>query len=256
MQVTDCEFWSRVYEQWIPLGGSSSIEDYVALQVLFEHGRFWPRQRVTKELNNSVTYRTYSAFAANLLQAIREVSGKSVLVDATKTPWRAIMLASLPGIDLRVVHLVRHPAGVVWSMKKGLMKDAGGRTTHQPPRSTWRSSLYWMVLNLQAAWVRRRLPASRSVRVRYEDLVQRPTDTLRRIGQLIECDLEGVGRRASSGDSFTILHTIAGNRLRMERSVRLKMDRGWERQLSRPDRFICWTLTGSLAKLYGYDSGL
>jgi hypothetical protein len=254
--ATHCVFWSQVYDRWIRLGGPPSIDEYVALQGRFERGRFWPKQRIPKEPDESVIVRTYLTFAFNLLRAVQEVSGKTVLVDATKTPWRAIMLARLPGIDLRLVHLVRHPAGVVWSMKKGFMKDARGRTTHQATQSAWRSSLYWIVMNLQAAWVRHRLPANRSVRIRYEDLAQEPGDTLRQIGQLIDCDLEGIGQRASFGGSFNSQHTIAGNRVRMEGSVRLKLDRDWESQISRCDRMICQALTGPLAKYYGYENRL
>jgi hypothetical protein len=166
------------------------------------------------------------------------------------------MLASLPGVELRVVHLVRHPAGVAWSMKKGLKRDSMGVLTDKPPRPVIRSSVYWLITNWQAALVRRRVPASHSLRVRYEDLVLMPAETMSRIGRLLDCDLEAIGRRAVSGAPFSVEHTIAGNRLRMGGTVQLRMDNEWERQLSRLERFVCGAVTGCLAKLYGYQNVL
>jgi hypothetical protein len=249
-QATRCEFWSRVYAEWLRIGGPLSVEHYVALQRRFEQGRFRPLERVPPIQKQTAAYVQYSVLVAHLLHAIRRVSGKSIIVDSTKTPWRALVLASLPGIDLRVLHLVRHPAGIVWSMKKA----ARGKETDQSPRSVVRSSIYWLIFNLQAALVRRRLPASHSIRVRYEDLARLPAETMRRIGALLDCDLEGVGRQAVSGGSFRVEHIIAGNRVRMDRKVRLRMDSDWQDQLSLFDRSVCATLTGWLAKLYGYDS--
>jgi sulfotransferase family protein len=247
--ATSCEFWSRVYAEWLRIGGPRSLEHYVALQRRFEQGRFRPVDPVPPIQKQTAAYVKYAALAAHLLEAIRRVSGKSIIVDSSKTPWRALVLASLPGIDVRVLHLVRHPAGVVWSMKKA----AKGKETDQSPRSVVRSSLYWLILNLQARLVRRRLPASHSIRLRYEDLVRQPSETMNRIGALLDCDLAEIGRRAVLGESFRVEHTIAGNRLRMQGKVRLRMDSDWHDQLSLLDQSLCGALTGWLAKLYGYD---
>jgi hypothetical protein len=191
--------------------------------------------------------------AGLLLAAVRNVSGKKIIVDTTKTPWRAMLLAGLPGVELRVLHLVRHPAGVVWSMKKPLRAEVHGMAG-QSPRPALRSCLYWLIFNLQAAFVRRSLPAKNSLRVRYEDLVQAPVDVMRRIGQLLDCDLDRIGAQAAAGEAFGVRHTIAGNRLRMDGTVRLKIDNDWLNHLSPHERFLCAILTGWLAKIYGYEN--
>ena len=253
-RATECEFWSRVSREWLPTRAPESMEEYAALQRRFEEGRFRPEESVAPGHKQTTAYVRYSTLAAQLLSAIRRVSGKAIIVDSTKTPWRADVLASLPGVEVRVLHLVRHPAGVVWSMKKALSKEARGGLTYPPPRHVVRSSIYWLIFNLQAASVRRRLPAGHSLRVRYEDLVRAPIETMCQIGSLLDCDLEDVGLRAASDESFSVEHTIAGNRLRMNGTMRLRMDTDWQNELSPLDRFICATLTGGLAKLYGYDN--
>jgi hypothetical protein len=251
--ATECDFWSRVHAEWVNLGGPDSLEDYATLQRRFELGRFRPRESSRGNGRQSAAHFEYSRLARHLLAAICGVSGKKIIVDTTKTPWRAMMLAGLPGVELRVLHLVRHPAGVAWSMRKAL-HDATGRMTDQSPRPVPHTCLYWLLRNLQAALVRRSLPSKNSLRVKYEDLVQAPVDVMRRIGQLLDCNLDRIGAQAAAGEAFKIEHTIAGNRLRMAGTVRLKMDNDWQNHLPLHDRFLCAILTGWLAKLYGYEN--
>ncbi len=253
-EATKCRFWSQVHAEWVNLGGPDSLEDYGRLQRRFEGGRFLPRESPRFTGTQSAAYSEYAEMARTLLAAACKVSGKNIIVDSTKTPWRAMMLSSLPGVELHVLHLVRHPAGVIWSMKKALHSDEAGKMTDQRPRPVLRSSLYWVIFNLQAAFVRRGLPSKNSLRVRYEDLVQAPVKVMRRIGQVLDCDLDRVGAQAAAGDIFRVEHTIAGNRLRLEGSVRLRMDTDWQNHLLRHERFLCATLTGWLAKIYGYEN--
>jgi hypothetical protein len=251
---TKCDFWSRVHAEWVNLGEPDSLEDYATLQRRFELGRFRPKELPRSGGKRSAAYVKYSGMVGDLLAAVCNVSGKRVIVDSTKTPWRAMMLAGLPGVELRVVHLVRHPAGVVWSMKKRLHADVRGRIVELSPRPVLRSCLYWLIFNLQAAFVRRSLPPGHSLRVRYEDLVKAPVDVMRRIGQLLDCNLDRIGAQAAAGEAFRIEHTIAGKRLRMHGTVRLKMDSDWQNHLPPHDRVLCASLTGWLAKIYGYDN--
>jgi hypothetical protein len=247
VEGTQCGFWTQVYKEWVKLGGPVSLGEYAALQRRFELGRFRPKELPGSGGKPSAAYVKYSKLAGDLLTAVCNVSGKRIIVDSTKTPWRAMVLAGLPGVELRVVHLVRHPAGVVWSIKKA----ARGKETDPSPRSVVRSSLYWLIFNLQAERVRRRLPASHSLRVRYEDLALRPDETMGRIGALLDCDLKEVGLQAVSGASFPVQHVIAGNPVRMNGNVRLRIDKDWQHHLSPFDRSLCAALTGWLAKLYG-----
>jgi Sulfotransferase family len=251
--ATKCDFWSRVHAQWVNLGEPDSLEDYATLQRRFELGRFRPQESSRGSGRQSAAYVKYARLARHLLAAICDVSGKKIIVDTTKTPWRAMMLAGLPGVELRVLHLVRHPAGVAWSMKKALHAGTG-RMTDQFRRPVAHTCLYWLIRNLQAGFVRRSLPSKNSLRVKYEDLVQAPVDVMRRIGQLLDCNLDRIGAQAAAGEAFRVDHTIAGNRLRMDGAVRLRMDSDWQNHLTPHDRFLCASLTGWLARIYGYEN--
>ena len=114
--ANDCPFWSRVQHDWITQA-SISIAEYVALQNTFEHVRNLPRLCIEK-VKQSPKYQLYAEHTLLLLNAIRAVSGKPFIADASKTPGRAFVLSLMPGIDLRVIHLVRDVRGVVFSKKK------------------------------------------------------------------------------------------------------------------------------------------
>ena len=65
-------------------------------------------------------------------------------------------------------------------------------------------------------------------------------------------DCGGLVRALESGESFSVGHTVAGNRLRMAGQVRLKPDWDWIERLPDSDRRTCWRLSGWLMKRYDY----
>jgi hypothetical protein len=187
-----------------------------------------------------------------LYEAISRVSGRRIIVDSSKNPLRAAALACTPGIDLRLVHLVRDGRAVVWSVKKIIPKDEqGGVQDALPPRPAWRTICYWTLVNMLSGWVKSSAPTT-SVLIRYEDFVADPQETLSRIARLIDVDLTDVAQAAARGNSMQVGHTIAGNRLRMAGSVSLRPDWDWVRKLPPRDRRICWMMAGSLLRRYGY----
>src|ERR1019366_1995765 len=50
-----------------------------------------------------------------LYRAIRQVAGKSVVVDSSREASQALVLARIPDIDLKVLHLVRDSRAVAFS---------------------------------------------------------------------------------------------------------------------------------------------
>ena len=58
----------------------------------------------------------FSAATEELYAAIAEIAGVHQLVDSSKSPLYARLLATLASIDLRIVHLVRDPRATVYSL--------------------------------------------------------------------------------------------------------------------------------------------
>ncbi len=194
-----CPFWSGVRREWVERTDPDSIESYPKRQNDFEPQRQWPRL-LHERRRRSDSFRSYAGLTRAFFESIRAVSGKTVIVDSTKSSTRAFAFGMTPGIDLYVVHLVRDGRGVVASLKKTFRKDirAGIMWDHEG-RPMWKSVVRWIVRNLAAEWVCARLGPEKTMRLRYEDFVADPKGALERIGSLIGLDLTDVADAASSG---------------------------------------------------------
>ena len=249
----DCGFWNEVRGRWLGSTPGASIESYLVLRDRFERfgsSALWRTEAAS--LYRSPSARRYLEQTGTLLESIAAVSGRRVIIDSSKTPLRARWLARLPGIDLRLVHLVRDSRAVAWSRKKALKRNERVGVQHDlAARPAWYSVVYWTVSNLLAARLRRGV-RERGVLVRYEDFVSEPSRELLRIGEACGLDCGPLAEALEAGDSFSVGHTVAGNRLRMGGAVRLKADWDWIERLDESDRRTCWRLSGWLMKQYDY----
>ena len=248
-----CEFWLDVHERWRRRIGADPVEEYTVMIRELEARRIWLPALAREARRPESRFRQYLRMTGALLAAIHEVSGKSIIVDSSKRPARALALSMIPEVDLRVVHLIRDCRGVAWSGKKRFVKDEkGGVSKNDPGKEVWRMAMIWGISNVLSSWVRHKIPSSHSIQVRYEDYVTKPEEELKRIGQLIDLDMSPIVRAVAAQRPMQIGHTIAGNRLRMSKNVRLRPDTEWISKLSISDRRKCWALTGWLMRLYGY----
>jgi hypothetical protein len=90
------------------------------------------------------------------------------------------------------------------------------------------------------------------VRVRYEDLVKRPRETIEGIGAALGMELD----TTSVGDGEVLLtpgHAASGNPDRhVSGSVPLRLDEAWRTEMPRLDKALVGALTFPVARRYGY----
>lgn len=251
--VRQCAWWQQVRRRWAERIGCDDAEEYARLVRQFEEGHFSTAQAALRRLAQQADFHRYCAWTRALFEAIREVSGKPIIVESSKRAARAWALMQIPEIDLRMIHLVRDCRGVAWSLQKKFAEDPkrGLASLNQTHRA-WRAACVWLSGNLQTAWVLRRAPAGRWTRIRYEDYVQRSDDALTAIGQLAGVDMSGLREALAAGTEMEVGHTAAGNRVRMNGRVRMRLDRDWVERLSASDQNTCWYLAGWLLRRYGY----
>lgn len=251
-----CPFWGEVYRRWQAAGHGVDSETFVALQAKYSDFRGFGQFRWLRLLSNARrrtrSFESYLAATAALFDAIAATAGCGIIVDSSKNPLRAALLMQIESLDLRVVHLVRDGRAVAWSRKKTYRKDqlAGVQRDFRPV-PTWYSAAHWTTVNAIAASVRRRF-RERAVVVRYEDLVRNPESVLGTIGACAGLDMTPVVELLRSGREIPLGHTIAGNRLRMNGTIRLRADTEWTVKLPPRDRRTCWSLAGWMLKKYGY----
>lgn len=238
-----CPFWSAVHKEWVRRVGSDDLEGYAKLQRAFERRGALPRLLLGGSRPSGELAR-YARMNGALFGAIRAVSGKPIVVDSSKVPARALVLAAGPGIELHTVHLIRDARGVAASRKR-----SGTGVAATP---VWRSAARWTEANLTSEIVRRLDPGG--VRVRYEDLVADPRRELGRIGASVGVDFSGLAEDVLAGREMKVNHVGGGNRVRMEGRIKLSSDaEGWKKALSKREERLSWMLAGPLMKRHGYQ---
>jgi hypothetical protein len=192
---------------------------------------------------------------ARIYRAVAEVTGSNVVVDASKGPALGQALAGAPGIDLRMLNVVRDPRAVAWSWSRHVDRPhatAGGEQMWRIPAH--RSAAQWSALQVEMAAIHR-IGGTRSVRLLYEDFVADPVgslvDATTRLGvPLADTDLPALeDGRVVLGPS----HGLSGNPGRFRSgALELRRDDGWTREMPTADRAVVTALTLPLLRAYGY----
>lgn len=243
-----CAFWAELRRRWL---GDSDVADQAALEAGIESLARWlgPAAAATRR---SDEWEQYAERMRALFAHLADMTGSRVIVDSSKTPARALALSQVDGVDLRVVHLVRDPRGVVWSLRKKLAKDlAAGVPKDSRVHPVWYSAAAWSLTNAAASWIRRQLP--RTLFLRYEDFVGAPVPTLEAVGELVGVDMAPLLGQVVGEMDLTDRHLVAGNRLRMNKTATLRVDEAWRDGLSPREQRLCGTIAAPLMRSYGYS---
>lgn len=188
----------------------------------------------------SVTYAT-----------IARVTRRSVIVDSTMSPAYAFLLSSIPGVSITIVHLVRDPRAVAFSWHSQSLQD---EVSGVPMRrySIRASTFRWVVENLAAERIES-TGASTSLRIRYEDFVDRPSDTVRSIAEAMGTEESALPEWEGSSLFIRPTHTVWGNPSRFVTGrVEIRGDRRWEAEMAEVERSAVERIAGRLMRGYGY----
>jgi hypothetical protein len=251
-KIRECPFWRQVADQMVERGFSFDCGSFdtsirlgkgrqaqrllsgslfsTALEDLRESAlALWPAQ--TRRLRYLVARNV--ALAASVLQVTR----KSIFFDASKNPMTIRHLARVPGIDLRVVHLVRDVRGASLSKRKNR-----GETNWPLAITAWTRKNRIIEQQLK------RLPAEHWTRIRYEDLCHAPERTMNQFFRF--CGLPPVGLPQ---DFSSIRHHIVGNRMRLTNVGQVRLDEEWRRVLVPEEVLSAEKIAGTMHVRYGYS---
>jgi hypothetical protein len=252
--LPECGFWSRVVDEAFGDLRLGRAERFARLE-----------RRVLRHQAPQVLVSTHwatgfgAAAARELLQersrlyrALGKVTGSSWIVDTGKDPVFGACLTRLSSAVVDVVHVVRDPRGVAYSMKKQVRSDSEPRDMpRQPAAATaWR----WLAKNLIVQIALKRF-AHRYVLVRYEDLVAAPEACLLRIAKAT--GLPVADPRAAVDDLAhppADHHLVAGNPgvRRLGGALRLSVDEEWRAGLPVRDQRLVVAICAVLMAAYGY----
>jgi hypothetical protein len=190
-----------------------------------------------------------------LYRAVARVSGASVILDSSKTPSHAYVLARMPEVDVRVAHLLRDPRAVAHSWHRQVTRvDLGSDRPREMTRTTVaRGALKWAYSNALIDISSRPLHGEAVLRMRYEDVVADPWSTLSALTALAG-QPEAVVPMSDDGTvDLHPTHTVWGNPNRLKTGpMRLRRDDAWEASMPLTERLTVTAITWPLLLRYGY----
>jgi hypothetical protein len=241
--IRECVVWRDIFKA--AFGGLDQIDPAEMFQQQLAHRprrSLW-RRLTTGKAKNAQGPNAYLERMERLYRAIQAVTGCEVIIESSKDPAHLMVLAQLPVLDLRVLHLMRDPRAVAYSFVRrplgksyGALGNAGRWNKHN------------LAIEVLGRWHRlSRLP------VHYEELVEAPRATAQRILEFVESVAPLPQFRSEREVELSANHTVYGNPNRFTIGpVPVRLDDEWRGKLRLRDQAAITVLTLPLLAYYGY----
>ena len=182
----------------------------------------------------------YSELLKRLIFAIAQVSGSDVLVDSSKTPSRPLILNYIKGVNTEVVHIIRNPAGVVYSWGKSKYNPSTG--VGMKKRSLVKVVFQWNIINLFSWMLKSRFNYYLQ---RYEEFCSKPKSSILNMQSQLQ-SLREVKYQFSDTNTVWLdqIHTVSGNPDRFRVGpTNITLDEKWRHDMGLLQRamvgFLC-----------------
>jgi len=207
-KVRECDFWSEVKTQWSNNNEPDLIQKYVGLQDRFEHiSSVWVNN-LAGIPRPAASFNEYQELTTALFRAVANVSRRSIIIDSSKLPARAIALSKMGDLDVSCIHLVR--GGLHYlasSLKREKIKP---KTSFYQLYNCFRWELSWSITNLSSAYALRKSNA-KGLTVRYEDLISQPIQTIGDIENAFQIDLWEIKEHVTKNKPILYRHIATGS---------------------------------------------
>ena len=157
--------------------------------------------------------RKYLTIQEEVFSKIHKHRPSKWYVDSSKYIARFLLLKKSKKLNIKGIYIVRDPRGVVHSFQKKV----------QTSKSPLSALLYYNTINLFAEIAYRM--DNDILKIRYEDLMDQPEETLSCIYSHIFDKKVEVEKLAQY---FEIPHIVGGNRMKVEKRIKLKPDKKWK----------------------------
>ncbi len=245
----ECEFWTAVGDRAFGGWDTVDVDAVIRLRYAVDRNRYAPLlARPGLSSRYETRHGEYTELLSRLYRAIADVAGADVVVDSSKHGSYAMLLARVPGVDLRVLQVVRDSRAVAFAWTKRVERPESPGS-YMPVYGPVKASLYWDAQNALLETLR----VPRAV-VRYEDFVAAPKDALHAVGTLLGREEPGV-LDFLDGDTLRLGtdHTVAGNPMRFAQGdLTIRSDEVWRTQMSPRQQQLVNALTLPLRGRYGY----
>lgn len=254
---SSCGFWRSVIEEAYGDFDRVDSDKVISLKRRVDRMRHIPQlMSPRKSPGYGKALDEYADVLCKLYTAIQERSGARVIIDSSKDPSYAYMLANLPKVDLHVVHLVRDSRAVAYSWLRKKIKhetNDSNKKVYMPQLGPMESAVGWMRANLLMEPLG--LCDVKRLTVRYEDFLSEPRLVLCGILDLLE-EEQSLSFLDGHTAELGVAHTVAGNPMRFRHgAIELRPDDEWKSGMRRTDRRLVEAMTLPLLSRYGYLGG-
>ena len=245
----DCPFWTEVVQLWAERRGALTVAAYAKLQGRIETIRYtWPRMLGRSPWPNEAEMQIYAAATVSLFESIVEASGRSIVVDSSKKPGRAVALCGLDGLDVSIIHLVRNGLNYVSSnIARGVLSPVAPDFLYR----VFRLGTKWSTANL-AADRAAAMNAPKGVRVRFEDLVASPGAAMQSIEDALGLDLQSIREHLEASQPIPWRHMDSGSRHRRGGPTTLQPRLGSRPALTARVRLAFYLGAAGMSRRFGY----
>ncbi len=251
--LAECDVWKRVLNRAFGQFDRGKAVELNQLLRCFRTRHLpvvltsWGRRRMLSQTAGSrnVIERMYST--------IWRESGAQVIIDSSKDPLFGFLLSTLDSIDAYFLHLVRDPRGVAFSYQRRRRLDGRRGRIFQTRFHPAKSALLWNAWNV-AAQNLLGTDSSRYMRLRYEDLVQQPRESLEQVLSFVGEPGQSLPFISSRTVQLGGNHTVGGNPARFRTGVvELQPDDEWKTAMKPAHKGLVTALTWPLMNRYGYQ---
>ena len=258
-RLSTCQLWRDVLNRVVGGPERADLPALMELQRSVARERYVPMlalfNRVPGDFARAKLPQKFGALTAALYQAIAEASGASVIIDSSRAACRPFVLARLPEIDLRVIHIVRDPRAVAfsWTRRKVQFQTPEGAKRMEQWGLVY-SALHWTWNNFWSKQLRSVRSGRRGYALlRYEDMIARPAHSIART--LADLGLEPPDLAPIGGPKLRLglTHALRTNPVRfVSGEIELNPDEEWRTAMKGQGRRLVTALTWPLLRGYGY----
>ncbi len=250
--LAECTVWRAVLTE--AFGGVTAVDpaEMMALRRRFD-SRYLPLM-ATERIRQRLLQRCapLPERLERFYRAIGDVTACETIIDSSKEPHYSFILSSIPGIDLRVMHIVRDPRAIAYSWGRVRVEHGFDDGSEMERRSPAKSAVYHDVSNVAGEFLWSRV-ATDVRRLRYEDFVQSPASVATATSALLgrPVDVGGVIEGAYLDAHPT--HSAWGNPNRFDTgTIEIRPDEEWRKQMSAAAKTTSTVMTLPLLHRYGY----
>lgn len=247
--LTECPFWGMVHARL--------LQEKVAVARVAQLASRYDRTRNLP----SIAIRRDEFFPSELIvatgklyQMIAETSRARYLIDSSKVPSHLELLSRSGLQDIRLLHLIRDSRAVAHSWSNHRKKELGSTDPGEkmPTKSPIKATVVWAAENIFASYFGK--SSSAYARLRYEDLVGAPVETLTQTFESLGVANADFSQLRQATIEIRATHSVGGNPIRFRSgSITIRRDDSWRKEMARWKQIALGMPVGPLLRYFGYQ---